>query len=63
VKTGTVIAILEPNEDAAKFLPASLPKTRFKGDRISSNRRALVAVPRASGNGCDYYAPPVKWLE
>ena len=62
-KTGTVIAIIEPGEDARKYLPAGLPKTRFKGDRFSTNRRALVAVPRTSGNGCDYYAPPVKWLE
>jgi len=62
-KTGTVIAIVEPGEDARKHLPAGLPKTRFKGDRFSTNRRALVAVPRASENGCDYYAPPVKWLE
>ena len=62
-KTGTVTAIIEPGEDARKYLPAGLPKTRFKGDRISTNRRALVEVPRASGNGCDYYAPPVKWLE
>jgi len=62
-KTGTVIAIIEPGEDARKYLPAGLPKTRFKGDHFSTNRRVLVAVPRTSGNGCDYYAPPVKWLE
>jgi len=62
-KTGTVVAIIEPGEDARKYLPPGMPKSRFKADRFSGNRRALVAVPRVSGNGCDYYAPPVKWLE
>lgn len=61
-KTGTVIAIVEPDQDAAEFLPKDLPINRFKGQRISRNRRALVAVPRASGNGCDYYAPRLEWL-
>ena len=46
-KTGTVVAIIEPGEDARKYMPAGLPKTQFKGDRFSTNR----------------HAPPVRWLE
>ena len=61
-KTGIIIAIVEPNQDAAKFLPEGLPPSRFKGQQFSRYRRALVAVPRQSGNGCDYYAPRPDWL-
>jgi hypothetical protein len=62
-KSGMVVAIVEPKEDLMPYLPPGLPSSRLKADRYSMSRRALVAVPRTSGNGCDYYAPPVKWLE
>lgn len=57
-KRGILIAFLGPDDDAYDFLPTGLPKSRFKGQRTSLNRRALAEVPRGGKSTLsDYYAP------
>lgn len=60
-KKGEVIAIINPQENAYKWLPPNLPKSRFKGSQYSKLKRALVAVKR-NEQTVDYYAPPLDWL-
>lgn len=75
-KRGTVLAIVPVGariEDVWEP-PAGTPPTRLRwfmepmdGRRVSARNwrsvRAVVEVPRPSGRGSDFYAPPVGWLE
>ncbi|WP_301171052.1 hypothetical protein [Brevibacillus nitrificans] len=63
-KRGTLKMILEAEQDAVAHLPLGLPKSRFKGERYSENRRALVEVPRGGKSILsDYYAPRLSSLQ
>ena len=63
LKYGFFIMIIEPGEDATAFLPPDLPKSRFKGERISKIRRALVEVVTGKYRPCNYYAPRLSALQ
>ncbi|MGG3884322.1 hypothetical protein [Brevibacillus panacihumi] len=63
-KRGTLKMIVEAEQDATVHLPLGLPKSRFKGERYSQTRRALVEVHRGGkSNLSDYYAPRLTALE
>lgn len=65
-KRGQIIAIVPAGESIEKVWPQAkeIPKARRKwADDISKNDRAIVEVPRASGRGCDYYAPRLAMLK
>lgn len=57
-KTGILLGIVEPEQDAYKYVPLSIRKNRIKGQNHSSIVRAAVEVPRSGqGIGSDYYFP------
>lgn len=72
-KTGTVLAIVPAGHLIEEFWrpPKGTPPSRlrwFKDPYSMSainhrQARAVVEVPRPSGHGADYYAPPIEWLE
>ena len=67
-KRGKVIAIVPKGTrqefDFLRDLPGSRIKFTTIGFGVAPSKfdRALIEVPRATGNGNDYYAPRIEWL-
>lgn len=65
-KTGTVLGFVPSWRSAFSYVPAlrDVPKGRRKFDCPTSDKdRYVVEVPRASGNGSDFYAPLASVVE
>lgn len=64
-KKGTILVIIPARVDIRKIFPlsADFPRSRRKWDVWATLfDRAIVAVERESGNGCDFYAPRLSVL-
>ena len=62
-KRGVVIAHLPPMARLSKVIPPGTPRSRIKGEELSTRRRYVVAVRRPKGRVTYYYTPVAEWLE
>lgn len=63
-KEGEVIAIVQPNINASKYLPVGVSASRCKFDDRSKNERLLVKVMGGAKGTIDYYyAPRISTVE
>lgn len=62
-KRGIVIAHLEPGQRLSQVIPPGTPRSRIRGEEISTRRRYVVAVRRPNGRVTYYYTPVAEWLE
>ncbi len=60
-KAGSIHAIVPPDQDAFKFIPEGVARSRIKFDtRYANEPRYIVAVVR--GNAHDFYCPRTSQL-